>query len=37
MPRGVEEDILGLEVAVGDALSLVQELEDQDDLGEVEA
>lgn len=33
----VEEDVLGLQVTVGDALRFVQELEDQHDLGGVEA
>lgn len=37
MSCSVEEDILRLEVAVGDALALVQEFEYQDDLSEVEA
>jgi len=32
----VEQDVLGFEVAVGDALALVQELEGQHDLGDVE-
>jgi hypothetical protein len=33
---GVDEDVLGLQVAVGDALALVQELEYQHNLGGVE-
>jgi len=33
---GVDEDVLGLEVAVGNALVLVQEFENQDNLGGVE-
>jgi hypothetical protein len=34
---GVYEDILGLQVAVGDALRLVEILENEHDLGGVEA
>lgn len=37
MPCSVEEDILRFEIAVGDALALVQEFEYQDDLSEIEA
>jgi hypothetical protein len=37
MPRGIEEDVLGLEVAISNSLSLMEELEDQDDLSQVEA
>lgn len=36
VPLGVNEYVLGLEVAVGDALALVQKLQDQDNLGGVE-
>jgi hypothetical protein len=36
MALGVDQDVLGLQVPVGDALCLVQELEDEDDFGGIE-
>jgi hypothetical protein len=36
VPLGINEDVLGLQVPIGDALALVQELEDQHNLGGVE-